>query len=455
MSTTRTAPTPATPTSARRGLPMGLVGRLAVCLAIALPAIVFRLAGLSVHPVVDALVFGAAVVAASFVLAWAAEAAQKDISGGLAIAILALIAVLPEYAVDLFYAFRSGSDPEFLHYAAANMTGSNRLLLGFGWPLVVLIAIWVANRALRARRAAKTHTLNLPETARFDVGFLALLAVLAFAIPLLGEIPIWFGLVLIGAFVVYLWRSGQQDDEREEEFVGTAKRIADLPQRARRITFTSLFVGAAAIILLSAEPFATSLVESGTALGFDPYFLVQWLAPLASEAPEFIVAVLFALRGMGAAAIGTLIASKINQWSLLVGSLPVAHWLGGGGGALELDARQIEEFVLTGAQTVMGVAIIVGLRFHRWSAIALAAIFALQFFITDTEGRYVLSLVQLAVAAVLLVVHRRDIVATLRAPFARGGAGVADAGGPLPVAGTSPGSEDSGRASRASARMDA
>jgi cation:H+ antiporter len=233
---------------------------------------------------------------------------------------------------------------------------------------------------------------------------------------------VWFGLLLISAFVIYLWRSGRVHPDGEEEFVGTAKLIADLPTRRRRATVVTLFVAAAAIILCAAEPFATSLVDTGTALGLDSYFLVQWLAPLASEAPEFIIAVLFALRGMGAAAIGTLIASKINQWSLLVGSLPIAHLFGGGGAALELDARQIEEFVLTGTQTVLGVAIIMALRFHRSSAIALAALFGLQFFVTDTTGRYVLSAVQLVLAVVVLVVHRRDLAATLRAPFQRASA---------------------------------
>lgn len=403
-------------------MPIALVRKLALCLMIAAPAIVFRIGGFAPNPLVDMVIFGAAVVASSFMLAWAAEAAQKDISGGLAIAILALIAVLPEYAVDLYYAYRSGFDPEYTHYAAANMTGSNRLLLGFGWPLVVLIAIWVANRALPRRDPRRTGFLPLPRTSRFDVGYLAILAVIAFAIPLIGDIPIWFGLILVAAFGVYLWRSGRIHSEEEEEFVGTAKLIADMPTAARRGTFIGMFVVAAAIILASAEPFATSLVDTGTTLGFDPYFLVQWLAPLASEAPEFIVAVLFALRGMGAAAIGTLIASKINQWSLLVGSLPIAHAFGGGGTVLELDARQIEEFVLTGTQTVMGVAIIIALRFNRWSAIALAAIFATQFFVTDTTGRYILSAIQLVIAAVVLVIHRHDILPTLRAPFQRSSA---------------------------------
>ena len=41
-------------------------------------------------------------------LSWAAEVAQLDISAGLAIAILALIAVLPEYAVDFVFAKKGG-----------------------------------------------------------------------------------------------------------------------------------------------------------------------------------------------------------------------------------------------------------------------------------------------------------------------------------------------------------
>jgi cation:H+ antiporter len=409
-------------------MPAPLIRRIALCLLIAAPAIVLRVAGIEADPVVGLLLFGAAVVASSFLLAWAAEAAQKDISGALAIAILAFIAVLPEYAVDLYYAFRSGSDPDWAQYAAANMTGSNRLLLGFGWPLVVLVALAVARR----RTGRRASALHLPADVRVDIGFLAALAVLAFAIPVLGSIPIWFGLLLVAGFGLYLRRAGQaHDGDEEEELVGAAALIGDLPRTRRRVVVIGMFVVAAAVILASAEPFANALVQSGSRLGVDGFFLVQWLAPLASEAPEFIVAVLFALRGKGAAAIGTLIASKVNQWSLLVGSLPVAHLLGGGGAALPLDGRQVEEFVLTASQTVMGVAIIVALRFSRLSAIALVAIFALQFVVPDTTGRYVLSALQLAIAAVALVVHRRAILPTLAAPFRRPAA-------PLPEAAAEP-----------------
>jgi len=42
------------------------------------------------------------------VLGLAAEAAQVDVSAGLAVAVLALIAVLPEYSVDFVFTWRGG-----------------------------------------------------------------------------------------------------------------------------------------------------------------------------------------------------------------------------------------------------------------------------------------------------------------------------------------------------------
>ena len=400
-------------------MPTALIRRIVICLIVAAPAVVLRISGTEVAPVVDLFAFGGAIVAAAFLLAWAAEAAQKDISGALAIALLALIAVLPEYAVDLYYAFRSGSDPDYLHFAAANMTGSNRLLLGFGWPLVVIIALLVARRIAKRTKSPIQHSLRLDSGSRMDIGFLVILGVIAFAIPLLGSIPIWFGSALVLIFVAYLWRAGQSAGGEEEEFVGAAALIVAMPQKARRITVILMFVVSAAIILTSAEPFAEALVASGESLGIDSYFLVQWLAPLASEAPEFIIAAMFALRGMGGAAIGTLIASKVNQWSLLVGSLPIAHFAGGGGLGLPLDGRQIEEFTLTATQTILGVAIILALRFHWAPALGLAALFGLQFFVTDTSGRYILSAIQAVLAIVFLLLHRSDILPTLAAPFRR------------------------------------
>ncbi|WP_169164275.1 sodium:proton exchanger [Cellulomonas taurus] len=396
-----------------------LIRSLLIAVLIAAPAVVLRLSGSHPDPLIQLALYGAAVVAASFVLAWAAEAAQVDVSGGFAIAVLALIAVLPEYAVDLFYAYTAGSDPAYVQYAAANMTGSNRLLLGLGWPLVVLVSIYVANRvANRVGNRPATTSLALEPGNRMELGFLLVAGVAAFVIPATGQIHLGFGLAMIAWFGFYLYRLTRGEAE-EPDLIGTAAVIGHLPRARRRPLVIALFVLAAAVILVSAEPFAESLVASGTRLGVDEFLLVQWLAPLASEAPEFIVAILFAWRGKGTAAIATLISSKINQWTLLIGSLPIAYLFGGGSTALVLDTRQVEEMLLTATQTLMGVAILISLRFRRWSAWTLLGLFAVQFVVTGTTARFALSAVYLVIAAVVLARHWRQLVPTLTAPFRR------------------------------------
>jgi cation:H+ antiporter len=376
------------------------------------PAVVVRVIGLHPDPVVALLIFGAAVVSSSFLLAWAAEAAQIDVSGGLAIAVLALVAVLPEYAVDLYYAFVSGHNAEYTQYAAANMTGSNRLLMGLGWPVVVLIGVVAARRA----GAGKTTGLTLEPANRVELGFLLIAGIVAFAIPGGGEIHLGLGLALLAWFGFYLYKVSHGDVE-EPDLIGTAAALGELSDRSRRIVVVSLFAVSGAVILLCAKPFADNLVAAGTELGIDRFLLVQWLAPLASEAPEFIIATIFATRGKGTAAIATLISSKVNQWTLLIGSLPIAHLLGGGGSSLELDPRQIEEVLLTASQTLMGVALILALRFRRGAAWTLLGLFIIQFPISSTPGRLILCGVYALIAIGALIVNRHYLAATLQAPF--------------------------------------
>ncbi|MEE6179842.1 sodium:proton exchanger [Mycobacterium sp. 050134] len=376
------------------------------------PAVTVRLLGLRPDPVAALLVFGGAVVAASFLLAWAAEAAQIDVSGGVAIAVLALVAVLPEYAVDLYYAFVSGHNADYTQYAAANMTGSNRLLMGLGWPVVVLVGMVAARRF----GADKAGGLVLQPANRVELGFLLIAGLVAFVIPATGEIHLALGLALLAWFGFYLYKVSHGDVE-EPDLIGTAAALGELPDARRRVAVVGLFVTSGAVILLCAKPFADNLVAAGTELGIDRFLLVQWLAPLASEAPEFIIATIFAARGKGTAAIATLISSKVNQWTLLVGSLPVAHLLGGGGPTLALDPRQVEEVLLTATQTLMGVALILGLRFRRGAAWALLVLFVVQFPIVSTNGRLLLCGAYTAVALAGLVVNRRHLAATVRAPF--------------------------------------
>jgi cation:H+ antiporter len=292
------------------------------------------------------------------------------------------------------------------------MTGSNRLLLGLGWPLVVIISLWVASR----RSGRGVRELVLQSGYRIELGFLFIASIVAFLIPLSGQISLVLGFALLGFFVFYLWKASRAEAS-EPDLVGPAARIGDLARRPRRLVVAGLFVFAAAVIVASAEPFAESLITTGTQLGIDRFLLVQWVAPLASEAPEFIVAIVFAVHGKGSDAIGTLISSKVSQWTLLVGSLPLAYLAGGGGTALVLDGRQVEEFGLTASQALLGVAALLTLRFPRWLACTLLGLFAVQYAVPGQSGRYLLAAVYGAIALVALIRNRRNILPALAAPF--------------------------------------
>jgi cation:H+ antiporter len=384
--------------------------KIALACTVALPSLVLRVGGIHPAPEAAVLVFGAAVVAAAFLLAWAAEAAQVDISASLATAVLAFIAVLPEYAVDLYFAYAAGSRPAYAQYAAANMTGSNRLLIGLGWPLVGLVYVW----ALRKQRHIFASIVIDPKR-RVELAFLAVASTYSLVIPLFRRISLLDAAILLGLFGAYLWRTGKEE-QSEPELVGVAASLAALPRPRRRAAVAVMFVMAAAFVLSAAEPFANALVSTGKRLGVDEFLLVQWLAPLASESPELIVAAILASRGHGGMALGTLLSSKVNQWTLLVGSLPVAYLVGGGGTAgLALDARQTEEFILTAAQTVLGLAVLVDLRFRARESMMLLALFVIQFPFPQPRVRLILAVVYFAVALGMLLHRRKFLLPVLRA----------------------------------------
>jgi cation:H+ antiporter len=134
------------------------------------------------------------------------------------------------------------------------------------------------------------------------------------------------------------------------------------------------------VILACAEHFATALVDTGKTFGISEFFLVQWLAPLASEAPELLVAGLYAWRLNTNAGLGTLVSSKVNQWTLLVGTLPIAFAITSGSlHGLPIIARQREEVLLTAAQSLFAVATLCNLSMSLREAWFLFGLFWAQF----------------------------------------------------------------------------
>jgi cation:H+ antiporter len=375
---------------------------LFITFLISIPGMIAGMMDWHLTPAVGALVFGMAVFGGAFILSWAAEAVQIDISESLAVAILALLAVLPEYAVDFVFTWNSATDPEQAHYAIANMTGANRLLVGLGWPLILLI--YVIFR--------KEKEIVLGETQRVEIFYLAMATLYSFIIPLKGSLTLIDTIILVSLYLLYARRVSKMEAE-EPELVGPVKIIANFDTVPRRVMTIAFFAYAAAVIFFVAEPFAHSLVSVGTQLGISEFLLVQWLAPIASETPEFIIAATWAMRGAGGSALKALISSKVNHWTLLVGTIPLVFSIASGHvRTFVLDSRQMHEMFLTSAQSIFAVAVLVNLRLGRLESILLVVLFAAQLIFENI--RIEIGIVYIVLALIFHIRHHGDLIPALK-----------------------------------------
>jgi cation:H+ antiporter len=417
--------------------------QLSIALAVAatVPGLVLRLGDLHPSDPVAALLYGMAIIGAAFMLSWAAETAQLDISAGLAIAILAFIAVLPEYAVDLVFAVKGGNAFEQFGVACrsaaeaaagresacslalANMTGANRLLIGVGWSMVIFVA-WYRYRGRGTRMAEVT----LERSHSVELAFLSIATVYSLTLPLKRSITLVDAAILVSIFVAYTIRISKAPAE-EPHLVGPARLLGGFRPNVRRGSYIGLFLFAAAVILLCAEHFAEALVETGASFGISEFFLVQWLAPLASEAPELLVAGLYAWRLNTNAGLGTLVSSKVNQWTLLVGTLPIAFAISSASThGLPIVARQRDELLLTAAQSFFAICVLLNLSMSLREAWMLFILFWTQFlfgaFVPEEHHGKELIVFSIAyiVLGVYFLVRQRDAAARLlrdgiRAPY--------------------------------------
>lgn len=342
-----------------------------VAITASLPGVALRLGGIHPSPPVATLVSGVAIVAASFVLLWTCDAAQAEVSQALALAGVALIAVLPEYSVDMYFTWQAGKFPgsNYAHYAIANMTGANRLLIGVAWGMIVAV-YW-----FRFRRA-----VVIEGERRMELFFLALATAYALIIPLKGTLAWYDGLVFLGIYLWYILLAARRHcSECEPE--GPAALLRTLSTPYRRLSILVLFLFAGGVILANAKPFCEGLVGTGRLFHINEFLLVQWLAPVASESPEFIVALMFAWRGQAGLALGSLLSAKLNQWTLLVGMIPGVFAASHGSLAhpIPMNNVQMSEILLTATQSVLAVVLLAGLRLSMGGAVLLFGLFIGQF----------------------------------------------------------------------------
>ena len=324
----------------------------------------------------------------AFLVAWGAEAAQFLISQGLALAILAWVQTLPEFAVEAVIAWEAGRDPLRMHLAIANLTGAIRLLLGLGWPMIYAVSAIAARR--RGHGREKPAVIRLaPEHAVEVVGLVPPL--LYFVVIVLKQTMSWIDaivlLLLYAAYLVVLLRNPPHDVEELSE----APRVSQWVHRQsgwRRIAALSgLFAAGGALLYVTARPFLESMLAMAGLLGVSQFVLVQWVAPFLSEFPEKVSAFLWARRVTHAPmALMNMVSSNINQWTVLAAMIPLiygySHFRHTGTWAdFHFDAEQRLEIVLTLLQSALGMVVLANMEFDWFDATALFVLWGVQFFV--------------------------------------------------------------------------
>jgi cation:H+ antiporter len=355
-----------------------------------------------------ATVAGIGLISASLTLAWGTEALQFVVSQVLALAILALVQVLPEYSIEAVIAYHAASSPIQITYATASLTGANRLLLGLGWPIIVFIAYIITRR--------KSHTrtyVELEPQQSVEVFFLAVATAYSFLILAKRSLDVSDGIVLSVVYFVYLYVARKIPAvglENVEGTEGPALAILRLSKNRRLIAIASFLVLGLLLIVVAADPFVRAVLQLAVVLNLSPYFFVQWVAPVLTELPETITAYYWATRARYAnIAIANLVSSKVNQWTLLMATIPVVYNIAlGRFQSILLSDTQISEIFLTAAQSSYGVICLLDLKFGINEASTLLALFLIQFFFP--EVRLIVSLVFIALSIFELIRTYRHIV---------------------------------------------
>jgi len=338
-----------------------------------------------------------AVLGSAMLIAWAAEAAQFLISQGLALAMLAWLQTLPEFAVEAVIAWQAGhtaGDPGVasavkLHATSlmtANLTGSLRLLVGLGWPMIYVTAATFYRRQTKKR----LKEIRLEKEHAVEIVFLLVSIAYFGVIWLKGSLNLVDTVVLSLVYFVYLYflkKIPPQGEEKIEDLDRIPRFILRQPRPVRNAIIGSMFAGGGLILYVAAHPFLESLKSLAVGLGISTFVFVQWVAPFLSEFPEKVSAFNWARRVTSAPmALMNMVSSNINQWTMLAAMLPIAYAFAlGHAGTIEFDQHQELEILMTIGQSLLGALLLANMRFTWWEAALLFALWVTQFVLSGFE----------------------------------------------------------------------
>ena len=349
-------------------------------------------------------------LASAFLVTWGAEAAQFLISQGLALAILAWLQTLPEFAVEAVIAWDAGADPERAHLAIANLTGAIRLLVGLGWPMIYFVFAFSTGRT----RAGRLPVIHLePE---HSVGIMGLVPpLLYFGVILAKDTFSWIdALVLFALYGAYLWillHGPAHDPEHVADAPAAARWAYRQPGWRRHAAIWGMFAAGGALLFVTAHPFLESMLAVAATLGVSQFVFVQWVAPFLSEFPEKVSAFTWARRaGRAPVALMNMVSSNINQWTVLAAMIPLIYGYSslhhhGLWQDFHFDDAQRLEILLTVLQSAVGVLLLANMEFDWLDATIIFVLWFAQFLRpelrTDVAVAYGLWMVVLVVGFIV------------------------------------------------------
>jgi len=318
---------------------------------------------------------GPSILFAAMAIAWAAESSQFFIAQGFALAILAWMQTLPEFAGEAVLAWH-----QQVPFLFAALTGALRLLTGLGWPMIYFAAATVYRR----RTGKPLHRIVME--AEHSVGVVGLFAAIAYIGVILSKrsVNLYDAAVLTAIYAAYLWllsKMPSQDEEGIEELEAIPRAIVLAPRARRVAMIAGLFAIGGGLIYFTANPFLGSLFAISNNLGVPSFIFIQWVFPFVTEFPEGLSTFYFA-RTVDRApmALMNMVSSNINQWTLLVAMLPVVLSMSTRQvTALPMDHQQMLEVLMTVGQQLVGMLFLVNMELAWWEAAALFVLWLVQF----------------------------------------------------------------------------
>ncbi len=321
------------------------------------------------------------ILLAAFMIGWAAEAAQTFIPRAFALSILAWLQTLPEFAVEANIAWNQKTD-----LMIANLTGSLRILVGLGWPMIFFVYFF--SQGIKRKQWPKEIVLS---DGDFAAPFFLFISVVYFLVILyLKRLSCWDSVVLTAIYCWYLWfclKASSTEDEDHEDMPWIVKKILALPQNGKMFAVVTIFAAGGVFLYFSVDPFLHTLEKWALGFGVSTFVFVQWVAPFLSEFPEKVTAFNWARQTKKAPlAVMNMVSSNINQWTMLAAMIPIVYSLSAGEWkVVEFDSLHESELALTIAQSFLAGILLLDLKFSLFEALLIFVLWFVQFIFSATR----------------------------------------------------------------------